>query len=116
MERDGTKLIECPEGNDACLKIDLADRTLKGCAKFSEVSASRNSRHVENVCLTDISNELHKVLRETVNADESFHIKRICECYQSWWSPDGCNEGFRKEGNLYPLVIIAFFTMKVFLF
>ena len=79
---NGAKLMECPKGNDACLKIDLAYTTLKGCAKFSDVDTidydTDTKSSLENVCITDVSTELNKLLRETVSADEVFYIKRIC--------------------------------------
>ena len=111
--------MECPKGNDACLKIDLAYTTLKGCAKFSDVDTidydTDTKSSLENVCITDVSTELNKLLRETVSADEVFYIKRICACYQQWWKPDGCNGGSRNVGSLYPLAIVGFVTMKIFL-
>ena len=108
------ELVECPEGKDACLTIDWTLPTLKTCAKLGNLEMrgvyknhNKNTVKLDQVCLTDLSRNLNRVLKGHLKQDDNFRIVDICAC--TW---DGCNGGARNAGNVLLIGIVTLFFMK----
>merc|ERR1719367_1729375 len=111
------ELVECPKGKDACLTIDWTLPVLKTCTKLGNLKMrgtlgvkkhDKTSVKLDQVCLTDLSRNLNRVLKGHLKQGDNFRLVDICAC--TW---DGCNGGARNAGSLSLIGIVTWFVMKI---
>lgn len=125
------KLMDCPEGKDACLTIEWSLPTIRGCAELGDFEISKKNMwtgnsvyefdplgvkkanqkrriNIDRVCFTDVSEKINREIKKHLKMDDNFQLYNICAC--TW---DGCNAGTRKEIDLIPIVIFQLFILKL---